>query len=129
MLNKLNLYSYEYGSNKEADSEFDEASVFGKVKMGQRYIFWKRGLRWSFVEIAKVQRAYRRIEAVKSKMCCGNVNFDIQKLVLLLKDGACLELLIGEGTPKEAEALYRKLSSENPQIQYGKPINGTEEIR
>lgn len=71
-------------------------------------------------ELAGIRRAYRRVEEVNSKMCCGNVNFDIQKLVLVLEEEVCVEVLIGDGIPKEAEALYKKLKDENPQIQYGK---------
>lgn len=111
---------YHRKDDPEIDQEFREAPFYGKVKIGSRHIFWKKGLRWMMVEAAKIQRAYRRIEAVDSKMCCGNVNFDIQKLVLILNDDTSLAIFIGEGMPKEAEALYEKLKNAYPQIQYGK---------
>lgn len=116
----MNTAVYRRGECQETDQEFKEAPFYGKVKIGCRHIFWKKGFRWSMAELEKVQRAYRRIEAVDSKMCCGNVNFDIQKLVLILKDNTEIEILIGEGMPREAEALYEKMKTEYPQISYGK---------
>lgn len=116
----MNTTVYRRKENPEIDQEFKGAPFYGKVKIGNRHIFWKKGFRWLMIEMEKVQRAYRRIEAVDSKMCCGNVNFDIQKLVLILSDNTSLELFIGEGMPKEAEALYENLKSEYPQIHYGK---------
>lgn len=114
-------YIYSRGGNAAADQDFAQGAPYGKVKLGREYVFWKKGLRWYGAELGQVQRAYRRVEAVDTKMCCGNVNFDIQKLVLQMKDSAVLELLIGEGTRREAETLYQDLQSAHPEFQYGKP--------
>lgn len=103
------------------DTEFAAASAFGKVRMGTDYIFWKKGFRWYFLDLKNVQRAFRRVEAVDAKMCCGNVNFDIQKLVFILKDGTELELMIGDAMPREAEKLYQTLQKQKPGLLYGKP--------
>lgn len=121
MATKEKTYSYSRGLDAAADQDFMQGAAYGRVKLGRKYIFWKKGFRWYTVEITHVQRAYRRVEAVDTKMCCGNVNFDIQKLMLCLDDGAVLELLIGEGTLREAEGLYRDLQAAHPEIEYGKP--------
>lgn len=114
-------FIYNRGFDTTTDQDFTQGAAYGKVKLGRDHIFWKRGFRWYTAGIARVKRAYRRVEAVDTKMCCGNVNFDIQKLVLQLDDGEALELLIGEGTLREAESLYRDLQAAHPKIQYGKP--------
>lgn len=116
-----NTFGYRRGEDGNVDREFKMASGYGKVKLGQEYIFWKKGFTWSMLELSSIKRIYRKIEGVDTKMCCGNVNFDIQKLVFLLRDGNGFEVLIGEGMLKEADALYRKLKDEHPEIQYGKP--------
>ena len=92
----------------------------GKVRLGENTIFWKKGLRWHVIKIEQVQRIYRRVEEVKSKLCCGSANFDIQKLMLQLKDGGELALLISEGDVKVAESLYKLLQERHPQLKYGK---------
>lgn len=118
---KMNGNVYRQGADAGMDQEFRQGAPYGRVKIGQTYIFWKKGLRWYQAEVSRVRRAYRRVEAVETKMCCGNANFDIQKLILILDDDTRLELLIGEGTPREAEALYQEMKSRYPRLQYGKP--------
>ena len=113
-------YVYRKKEDAHADQEFAQASQYGKVKIGKDLIFWKKGLKWNVTDLDGVTRAFRRIEAVDAKMCCGNVNFDVQKLVLVRKDGEELELLIGEGTVREADALYQRLQESRPEITYGK---------
>ena len=119
-LKKITQSIYRRNEVSSLDLEFREAEQYGKVKLGKEYIFWKKGLKWYLERYDNISRAFRRIEAVDTKMCCGNVNFDIQKLVLILEDGNETELLIGEGMPGEAEALYKKLQEIRPEISYGK---------
>lgn len=113
-------YIYNKAANPVADRELEQAVRFGNVKLGRQFIFWKSGLRQYMIPIEEVQRAYRRVEEVASKICCGNVNFDTEKLVLILKNDAVLEIRIGDGTRKEAEELYQSLQREHPELQYGK---------
>lgn len=121
MADSIKQYSYRKGENSELDQEYQKEKSHGSIRFGDAHVFWKRGFRWYQVEADQIRRAYRRIEAADSKMCCGSVNFDIQKLVLILKDDTRLELMIGEGVPKEAEALYGEMQEKYPQIVYGKP--------
>ncbi|MDO5344562.1 MAG: hypothetical protein Q4E91_02325 [Lachnospiraceae bacterium] len=119
---------FRRGQNAGMDQEFGQGAPYGKVKIGQEHIFWKKGLRWYQVEVSRIRRAYRRVEAVDTKMCCGNANFDIQKLILVLDDDTRLELLIGDGMPREGEALYQEMKNRYPQLQYGKPQEAAAEI-
>lgn len=103
--------------------DFEQGRFYGKVKLGVQYIFWKKAFSWKYVAMDEICRVYRRVEAVDTKMCCGRVNFDIQKLLAELKDGTSCELLIGEGTPKEAEALWAAFKEQRPEILFGKYNN------
>ena len=116
----LKNFMYKRGNDASLDREFELGSRYGKVKLADETVFWKKGLKWYCLPLAEAKRAFRRIEAVDSKMCCGNVNFDIQKLVLILQDDTELELLIGEGAPREAELLYEKLQSKDCGLVFGK---------
>ena len=113
-------YSYKKGEDLQLDHDFEQASQYGRIKIGRQAIFWRRGLGWNCVMLTDVKRAFRRIHAVDTKMCCGNVNFDTQKLVLILKEGKELELVLGDGMPKEAELMYGKLKEFAPDLMYGK---------
>ena len=81
-MGELKNYLYTRGVNEVLDQEFEQGIAKGKVKLGENTIFWKKGLRWYGVKIEQVERIYRRVEEVKSKLCCGSANFDIQKLML-----------------------------------------------
>lgn len=113
-------YRYHKNQDSREDQEFEQAAAYGKVKLGSSLIFWKKGLVWYRVKLEDVERAYRRIEEVNAKMCCGRINLDIQKLMLVKKDQTLLELPIGDGLEKEAKALYEALKEKQPQISYGK---------
>ncbi|MDO4323118.1 MAG: hypothetical protein Q4C61_11370 [Lachnospiraceae bacterium] len=119
-MRELKEFRYQKNTDHLLDQEFEHSSRYGKVRLGDKNIFWKKGFSWYCVKLEEVVRSFRRIEAVDTKMCCGNVNFDIQKLVLILKDGTELEALVGDGMVKEAEILYERLKVCMPDIAFGK---------
>ena len=116
----MKVAGYKKNVVPELDQEFLKARCFGKVKLGTNHIFWKKMVAWSYAAFADVCRVYRRVEAVDTKMCCGSVNFDIQKLVLAFADGTETELVVGEGTPKEAEQLFAAIQELHPELSFGK---------
>lgn len=116
----MEMSVYQKNKDPEITKDFEQADLYGKVKLGWNHIFWKKRLSWQYVSLNEIYRIYRRVEAVDSKMCCGNVNFDIQKLVIELKDGTSCELIVSEGVPREAEVLYHALQNQRPEILYGK---------
>lgn len=111
-----------YRKNQSAvlTQEFESTGAYGKIKAGDAHLFWKKGLSWKYVSVDEIKRIYRRVEGADSTLGCCNVSFDIQKLVLELKDGTICELLIGEGLKKEAEALYADLKMHHSEIMFGK---------
>lgn len=119
---KQSLEEFRYKKQKfpELDQEFKAGGLYGKIKLGNKHLFWKKGLYWYYVPFSKLTRIFRRIEAVNSKMCCGNVSFDIQKLVCCCDDTQ-LELLIGEGNEREAAQLFLDIKQQHPDLLYGKP--------
>lgn len=115
-------YIYVRGADSAKDSDFSAAKPYGKVRLGSGSIFWKKGMRWYCADFAHAVRVFRRIAEVNAKVCCGNSNFDIQMLVLVMFDGSELEVIIGDSLLRhEAEALYEALKSAHPELHYGKP--------
>ena len=120
MNTNIKNYLYSPGKNIQIDEDFKQGFLRGKVKIGQEYIFWKKGLRWYVVPADQIIRAYRRIEEVCTRCCCGPTNFDTQKLVLELKNGEVLTLIIGDGVLREAEMLFDVMKERYPGLEYGK---------
>lgn len=114
------VLTYRSNLSHPVTSDFENADQYGKVKLGREFLFWKKSFSWQYVSLADVKRIYRRVEAVDTKVCCCNVNFDIQKLVVELNDGTVCELLIGEGIVSEAEALFAALKKQRPELSFGK---------
>lgn len=117
---RVKQYAYSKGTDAVLDADFAVAEAFGKVKVGQKSIFWKSGLRWCTVPVAYIHRIFRRREAVIRKGCCGGKSFFIERLVLILWNGEELEVHIGDDIPKDAEALLKQLQRLYPELQYGK---------
>lgn len=125
MKSDLKQYIYSQGKDAALDAAFNSAAIYGKVKLAQNHIFWKEGLRWCAVPLNRVQRIFRRVEYVNGRLCCGSLNYDIQRLVLVLDDNSTLDLLIGENqagnqVAKEAESLFQALKETHPELKYGK---------
>lgn len=116
----MKQYLYTREPNTPKEQELKNASVYGKVRIGTNYIFWKKGFKWYSVELNKIQRIYRRVEHVYGKLCGGGDNYDIERLMLILKDGEQVEPVIGDRMEKEAIALMEYLQTTHPEIQYGK---------
>lgn len=125
MAENLKAYLYTRGQDASLDAEFQNAAAYGKVKLGPSAIFWKKGLRWYSLPLTQVRRAYRQVEFVSGKLCCGRASFDIQRLILVLHSGASLELVIGDNqigdqVKRQAEALLQSLKDTHPELEYGK---------
>ena len=64
MANNLKEYLYTKGTDAALDAEFASAAAYCRVKLGKDTVFWKAGLRWCAMPLAKVQRIFRRVEPV-----------------------------------------------------------------
>ena len=115
----MKQYLYIRQETPSLDTDFSSAVSYGKVKLGKNTIFWKKGFKWYHVELNQVQRIYRRVEHVYGKLCGGGDTYDIERLMLILKNGENVELVIGDRMAKDAIALMEHLKTSNPEIQYG----------
>lgn len=121
---KANIKDYVYirGVDAARDEDFHSAAIYGKAKLGEKNIFWKKGLKWYALSFDQAVRVFRRIAEVNAKLCCGNSNFDIQMLVFIMFDGTELEVTVGDSLLRyEAENLFAKLQEAHPELHYGKP--------
>ena len=116
----MKQYLYIRQENTSLDTDFSSSTPYGKVRLGKNTIFWKKGFKWYQVELNQVQRIYRRVEHVYGKLCGGGDTYDIERLMLILKNGENVELVIGDRMTKEAVALMEHLQVSHPEIQYGK---------
>ena len=100
--------------------EFDSAAQFANLRLGEKRLFWKSGLRRYAVELASVCRVWRQEENVYGKLCCGGRSYVIHRLVLKLEDGKELTLHIGDDAKTEAAELVQTITERFPHIAVGK---------
>ena len=100
--------------------EFDSAAQFANIRLGEKRLFWKSGLRRYAVELSAVCRVWRQEENVYGKLCCGGRSYVIHRLVLRLEDGKELTLHIGDDEKAAAEALLQLIAERFPHIAIGK---------
>lgn len=120
MKSGIKEFLYERGISTQIDGQFDSGKGYGKIRMGSDALFWKEGFRWYAVELSRAERIYRQVEYVYGKLCCGGRTYDIQRLIVMLKNGTTLKLHIGDDMQTQAEALFEALKAAHPQIQYKK---------
>lgn len=120
MLQNLKEYLYTRDRDGALDAQFQSAAPYGKVKLGSTALFWKNAMKWYVIDLGRVRRAWRQVEFVYGKLCCGGRSYDIQRLVLELDGGKNLEIHIGDDCKTQAAALLDAMQRACPEIQYGK---------
>jgi len=104
------------------DADFAAAEPFGNIKLGREAVFCRRLLRWSYVPISGIKRAWRRMEEAKGRTGCCSNDFSSHFLMLETADGEVVKLKIGEEMYRhEPEALMERIAAMHPGIPVGKP--------
>ena len=111
-------FAYAPGQNPAADHDYERAMVYGKVKLGPQWIFWKDGMHRCALSFDRVTRVFRRINEVKTKICCCTTNFDTQSIVLVLDDDRELVLKLGDGLQREGEEIFAAIKRDHPDLKF-----------
>lgn len=108
-------------TEQELERDLSQATKVGKVRLGERFLFFSRFAGGSYMPYSEVVHAYLRQEEVTAKMCCGRANFDQFYLMLMGSDGALRKHQV---TDKEKGKLaLEHIARRNPDclIGYQKP--------
>ena len=108
-------------TEQELERDLSQATKVGKVRLGERFLFFSRFAGGSYMPYSEVVHAYLRQEEVNAKLCCGRANFDQFYLMLMGSDGALRKHQV---TDKEKGKLaLQHIARRNPDclIGYQKP--------
>ncbi len=67
----------------EVNTDFETAQVFEKLRVGELGIFFRDGLKTRFIPYEYISRAFIRVQETRSRMCCGQANFNYFRLVFV----------------------------------------------
>lgn len=118
----MRSYRFTAASGGERDEnevrmDFNVARVVGNIRYGRHYMFYQNMLKWLYVDYTEIIWAYRRLEDVKSKFCCGTAGFEVHSLMLVTKDGKRLGIPVG--TKEYAVEGLGIIGQRNPFIDIG----------
>jgi len=105
-------------------AEYKAGREIGGVTLGDSCMFFKVKRKVSYVPYSDISRAFRRVQLVAMKMCCGNGDLEIENIVLCGKgeDGTEKELVqIQLPGARAGLAMLEELEKRVPGIQIGKP--------
>ena len=99
--------------------EYDRARKFGKLRLGESWLFFKKGLKAYYIPYGEISRYFRRVMMVPAKLCCGRGDFTIENLVICGEAGELAQIqLPGE---RAAKAIMECLAQLAPDAAVGRP--------
>lgn len=111
---------YVKGSDSQLDKEYKSSALHGmKVKLSENTLFYKKFFHWEYVKREEIERIYRKVEEVISHTSCCAENVDIERLIVMKKDGEIINIHVCDGERKTAERLYSDLQKWS-EIKFGK---------
>jgi len=98
-------------------ADWEKTEKIGMFRAGEKWLFKKGAFGISYIPYSDIIWAYRRIETVNGKLCCGKASFDIHHVRVVMKNGKDLDIRFEER--KEAQKLLDVLERKNPNIEIG----------
>ena len=102
--------------------EYKQAREIGKLRLGQKHLYLRAGLKLYYMPYTDIRRYFRRVMQVPAKMCCGKGNFEIENLVICGDRGELAQIQI-PGT-KAAKIVMDCLAELAPDAAVGRAAEG-----
>jgi len=102
-------------------AEYQKGREIGNVTLGDTCLFFKIRFKVSYIPYTDIHRAFRRVQLVQTKMCCGKGDLQVENLVICNeKDEEIIQIQLPGA--RAGVALLEELESRGPHIQIGKPV-------
>ncbi|MCR5136243.1 MAG: hypothetical protein K6C12_03970 [Oscillospiraceae bacterium] len=67
----------------EVSADYESAQTFEKLRVGALGVYFRDGLKIRFIPYEGLERAFIRIQETRSRMCCGQANFNYYRVVFV----------------------------------------------
>ena len=67
----------------EVNRDYENAQVFEKLRVGELGVYFRDGLKTRFIPYDYIDRAFIRVQETRSRMCCGQANFNYYRVVFV----------------------------------------------
>lgn len=90
-----------------------------RLQLAEEELLYRKGLKWKTIALADIARAYRRVEEVTARVCCGIADFSTHYIMLVSGSGETVKVeMSAEGKAKE---FLEALRQQAPHIAIGLP--------
>ena len=100
-------------------AELRSGRGIGPVTMGDQYLLFKEKRKQYYIPYADITRAFRRIQMVQTKMCCGKGNLEVENLVLCTGEDVEVVQIQLPGA-RAGKIVLEELTQRAPHVQIGK---------
>ena len=63
--------------DRQLAADYEKSTVQGKFHLGETYLFRKKALGVWYLAWREILWAYRQVEDVQSRLCCGTTNYEV----------------------------------------------------
>ena len=67
----------------EIGADFESAQIFERLRVGELGVYFRDGLKTRFIPYDYIDRAFIRVQETRSRMCCGQANFNYFRIVFV----------------------------------------------
>ena len=93
----------------EVNADYEKAQVFEKLRVGELGVYFRDGLKIRYIPYNEMDRAFIRVQETRSRMCCGQANFNYFRVVFV-HDGKEVANYMSE-KEKETDAALAAIGS------------------
>lgn len=101
-------------------AEYKSGREIGGMTLGNTCLFVKVRLKANYIPYTDIARAFRRVQLVQTKMCCGKGDLEIENIVICGPDEAEIAQIQLPGSRAGVIAL-EEIAKLGPHIKIGKP--------
>ncbi len=101
----------------QLQADWENGKKIGTLRAGERWLFRKGAFTTSYVAYQDILWAYRQIETVNGKLCCGKASFDIHHVIVLTSSGEKMDIRFEEKVA--AQELLDIIEIRNPKTEIG----------
>jgi hypothetical protein len=102
------------------DTEYKEGREIGPVTLGETCLFFKVKRKINYIPYGDITRAFRRVQLVGMKMCCGKGDLEVENLVICGAGDKELAMIQLPGA-RAGVIMLEELERRIPGIKIGKP--------
>ena len=101
------------------EAEYRSGREIGVITLGETCLFFKKGRKVFYLPYADITRAFRRVQMVPARMCCGKGDLTVENIVICDSTGELAMIQMpGE---RAAKGVMDELAAKAPQAELRRP--------